>query len=365
MKDYYYILGVKLNDTASSIKDAYRKLSLRFHPDVTGGDKFLEERFKEICEAYEILSDDDKRRVYNAQLLRFNQNKSGNSNNDFEAKKREEEFERKKRAFEEKQANFEKAKREQANKTNQAEEGERNRRAFEEEQLKFKKQSQERAEREKQNQQNNSSTHQTYNYNKTQKIPSVSKNNNTGYWGLIILGITSFIVYFIVTPISEDLNQSSNNSTQAEAPKPILDTQNLVVAASSCELHWIFFGYDKTDLSFESKAELDHLASLLSENKSSVALLKGYTDGNSNVNYSDAISKSRVVSARFYLTKIKSISASQIREEYYGKNSPIAKNTLDNSGRKFNRRVELFIQDASGKNICKSIGPPIPTSLKH
>lgn len=66
MKDYYYILGVKSNSTEKEIKSAYRKLSLKFHPDKNEGDKFFEERFKEINEAYEILGDIQKRKEYDS-----------------------------------------------------------------------------------------------------------------------------------------------------------------------------------------------------------------------------------------------------------------------------------------------------------
>jgi hypothetical protein len=55
MKDYYYILGVNQNASTKEIKDAYRKLSKKFHPDVNDGDIFFERRFKEIQEAYEYL----------------------------------------------------------------------------------------------------------------------------------------------------------------------------------------------------------------------------------------------------------------------------------------------------------------------
>ena len=197
MKDYYYILGVKSNANSNAIKDAYRKLSLRFHPDVTGGDKFLEERFKEICEAYEILSENDKRRVYHDRLIRFNQNKSSNSTTDSEAKKREEEFERKKRAFEEERANFEKTKREQASKVNQAEELERNRRAFEEEKSKFKKEREEREEYKKENQQNNNSNSQFNNFSSNQqKTPQIIKfRGGQVFIGIIIL--TGLLMYLL------------------------------------------------------------------------------------------------------------------------------------------------------------------------
>ena len=64
MKDYYYILGLNKNATIDDIKKAYRKLSLKFHPDKNENDTFFTERFKEIQEAYEILSDNYKRQKY-------------------------------------------------------------------------------------------------------------------------------------------------------------------------------------------------------------------------------------------------------------------------------------------------------------
>jgi curved DNA-binding protein len=63
-KDYYKILGVDRNAEEKEIKKAYRKLARQHHPDVNPGDKAAEERFKDINEAYEVLSDREKRRKY-------------------------------------------------------------------------------------------------------------------------------------------------------------------------------------------------------------------------------------------------------------------------------------------------------------
>ena len=63
-KNYYDILGVKKNATEKEIKQAYRRLARKYHPDVNAGDKSAEAKFKEINEAYEILSDKDKRPKY-------------------------------------------------------------------------------------------------------------------------------------------------------------------------------------------------------------------------------------------------------------------------------------------------------------
>ena len=63
-RDYYEVLGLQKGASAEEIKKAYRKLAKENHPDLHPGDKAAEERFKEINEAYEILSDDDKRAKY-------------------------------------------------------------------------------------------------------------------------------------------------------------------------------------------------------------------------------------------------------------------------------------------------------------
>ena len=65
-RDYYSILGVKRDADEKEIKKAYRKLATQYHPDKTKGDKALEEKFKEISEAYQVLGNAEKRKQYDA-----------------------------------------------------------------------------------------------------------------------------------------------------------------------------------------------------------------------------------------------------------------------------------------------------------
>jgi molecular chaperone DnaJ len=57
-KDYYKVLGVPKDAPAADIKKAYRKLARQYHPDANKGDSAAEEKFKEISEAYDVLSDE-------------------------------------------------------------------------------------------------------------------------------------------------------------------------------------------------------------------------------------------------------------------------------------------------------------------
>lgn len=65
-KDYYKVLGVERNATEDEIKKAYRKLAVKYHPDKNPGDSQAEDKFKDINEAYQVLSDPEKRSRYNA-----------------------------------------------------------------------------------------------------------------------------------------------------------------------------------------------------------------------------------------------------------------------------------------------------------
>jgi len=74
MKDFYYILGLEPDCTLDEIKEAYRKLSKKLHPDLNQGDKYFENKFREIKEAWETLRDPVKRVQYDQALQKIKSN---------------------------------------------------------------------------------------------------------------------------------------------------------------------------------------------------------------------------------------------------------------------------------------------------
>src|SRR5512140_2795186 len=84
-KDYYQILGVERSASADDVRKAYRKLAMQYHPDRNPGNKQAEEKFKEINEAYQVLSDPQKRARFDQLGSAYsNWQQRGGSANDFD-----------------------------------------------------------------------------------------------------------------------------------------------------------------------------------------------------------------------------------------------------------------------------------------
>ena len=161
--------------------------------------------------------------------------------------------------------------------------------------------------------------------------------------------------------------------TVTVAPLPVPEMKPVVVdtvkaapvvaAAPSCNLNWILFDFDKSDIRADADGELKEMATILKANKEYVAVLRAHTDGKGTPEYNEALSQRRAAAAKKALAAM-GIPADRIKTEADGKNEPAAKNTVDDAGRRFNRRVELFVRDKAGKNVCQSIPPDIPGDLK-
>jgi len=131
----------------------------------------------------------------------------------------------------------------------------------------------------------------------------------------------------------------------------------------SCDLNWILFDFDKFDIKSDANGELTLMAKILKENPTYKGVLKAFTDSKGNDDYNQRLSANRAQAAKDVLVS-KGIEAGRITTGAFSEGEPIAVNTSDDSGRRFNRRVELYVQDANGVDVCKSIPPVVPTDLK-
>jgi outer membrane protein OmpA-like peptidoglycan-associated protein len=144
---------------------------------------------------------------------------------------------------------------------------------------------------------------------------------------------------------------------------PSVTSANIPVETPSCDLNWILFDFDKSDIRPSAKAELEQMAKVLKDNKDYVGVLLANTDGIGTDSYNGALSLRRASAAKKILVGM-GIEAGRLKTRANSKSSPFAQNTNDDEGRRFNRRVELYIQDRAGKNVCNSIAPNISDTLK-
>lgn len=133
--------------------------------------------------------------------------------------------------------------------------------------------------------------------------------------------------------------------------------------APHCDLNWILFDFDKADISATARGELSTMADILKKEAGTSALLVAHTDARGTDAYNDNLSQSRATSAKEVLIQM-GVDAARITTKASSEKQPIATNTEDDTGRKFNRRVELHVMDKEGKEICTSIPPSVPEELK-
>ena len=182
-------------------------------------------------------------------------------------------------------------------------------------------------------------------------------------WGSNGCGKTEAVTPVITTEVKDTAGKAAiavvdtpkNNVNTAVVPPP--------PTAPSCDLNWIFFDFDKSIIRSDAANELAEMAKILKDNKDYVGVLSAHTDGVGSDVYNDALASRRAENAKAALIKL-GIAANRLSTTIEGKNAPVAKNTDDDNGRHYNRRVELYIRDKAGKDICKSIPPAIPSDLK-
>lgn len=92
MKNFYQFLGIDINASEEEIKKSFKIYAFKMHPDKHNGDKFFEERFKEINQAYEILSDTNKKRLYDSELKRKEINVQSFASKETSLRKKEQEL---------------------------------------------------------------------------------------------------------------------------------------------------------------------------------------------------------------------------------------------------------------------------------
>jgi outer membrane protein OmpA-like peptidoglycan-associated protein/uncharacterized protein YegP (UPF0339 family) len=135
-------------------------------------------------------------------------------------------------------------------------------------------------------------------------------------------------------------------------------------AAPDCNLNWILFDFDKFDITSSARTELETMAKILKDNPSYTGSLSAHTDSKGSNEYNNTLSLNRANEAKKVLVNL-GIEDNRIKTSADSESAPIATNTDDDTGRRFNRRVELRVYDGNGKEICTSIPPAVPADLKN
>jgi outer membrane protein OmpA-like peptidoglycan-associated protein/uncharacterized protein YegP (UPF0339 family) len=200
-------------------------------------------------------------------------------------------------------------------------------------------------------------------------VPEVAAATGGFKWWWLLLPLLALLGWWL----SRGCNKAEvAKPAVTEVPKAapaVLDTVKTETAAPvpappSCDLNWIFFDFDKDAIRPDAETELATMAKILKDNPDYVGVLSAHTDAKGSTAYNDDLSRRRAGSAKKYLVGL-GIAANRLTTEADSENAPIATNTEDDAGRHFNRRVELYVRDKAGKDICKSIPPAVPSNLKQ
>ncbi len=148
-----------------------------------------------------------------------------------------------------------------------------------------------------------------------------------------------------------------------EIPEYELNATTEELSEFDCDLNWILFDFNSSDLTNEAKIELEKVALIIDQNNTFKARLRAFTDSKGSVEYNEKLSRRRALSAKQYLMQ-EGIPAQNISIDSYADAKPIAKNTEDDTGRKYNRRIELFVLDRLNNTVCRSHPPKVPKELK-
>ena len=180
------------------------------------------------------------------------------------------------------------------------------------------------------------------------------------------LALTSLAVAVLV------LTGCSQKSPEVDMTKGTSDTKGTtdgmsalqkLIASLEANSKTIYFDFDKYNIRPDADAELQQMAKILKDNPTYTGILKAHTDSKGSDEYNQVLSQNRAKEAKKVLVAA-GIEAARIETTASSEAAPIASNTDDDSGRKFNRRVELYVVDANKKEVCKSIPPQVPDSLK-
>jgi uncharacterized protein YegP (UPF0339 family)/outer membrane protein OmpA-like peptidoglycan-associated protein len=194
----------------------------------------------------------------------------------------------------------------------------------------------------------------------------VDKPGFNWMWLLPLLLIPLFFLWKSCGDQTKEVSSNVVTETQPAVVETVKDEPKPVEAAPvapSCDLNWILFDFDKYDITSEANTELQLMAKILKDNPTYKGVLKAFTDARGDDDYNQRLSTNRANAAKDVLVAA-GVDVSRLSANAFSESAPIAKNTDDDSGRRFNRRVELYVQDANGIDVCKSIPPVVPAELK-